>query len=157
MNPSVRWVVLPRLGLVLTLLVLASLVLATSACSGWQTRRTALRDAVTSYATAVRWGHVQKAARYIPDKQRADFIARKREAYRHLRVHEVEVRSVNLNDDQSRARVLLAMAFSVGGNPIIKRHMVEQQWRHGDFGWVVVKRRRVKAKKSKSSTPGDLY
>lgn len=134
------------------------IVLAQSwGCSGARNRRQALRDAVDSYNTAIRWGHVQKAARYVQEKDRAAFIAAKRRAYERLRVHEVEVRTVNLGAKQERARVVTAMAFSVAGNPVIEHHNIEQHWRHEKDGWVVVKRLRVKAAKPAPPTPGDLY
>jgi hypothetical protein len=139
---------------VLVLLVVAGQL---AACSGARNRRQALQDAVQSYNTAIRWGHVQKAARYVQDKDRGAFIASKRRAYKRLRVHEVELRSVNLGAKQERARVLVAMAFSVAGNPVTRHHTIEQVWRHKRSGWVLVKRRRVKAGKPAPPTPGDLY
>ena len=126
-------------------------------CSGVRNRRQSLQDAVLSYSTAVRWGHVQKAARHVPEKDKAQFIARKRTVYRRLRVHEVEVRSVHIGAKQQKARVLLAMTFTISGNPVIHHHMIEQTWRHRRGGWVVVKRRRIKRKQAETSKPGDLY
>ena len=131
--------------------------LAIIACSGTRNRRQALQDAVTSYSTAIRWGHVQKAAQYVPEKDKADFIARKRRAYQRMTVMEVDLRAVHLSPDQERARVLLAMRFTVAGNPVIQQHVIEQVWRHGRMGWEVIKTRRVIGKKPAPAKPGDLY
>lgn len=141
----------------IALLALVVAAYSLCGCSGARNRRQSLQDAVTSYSTAVRWGHIQKASRYVPDKERGAFIARKRAAYQRLRVHEVEVRSVHLNGSQEKARVLLAMSFSVSGNPVIQHHIIEQLWRHSPRGWVVVKRGRVKRVKERATKPGDLY
>lgn len=137
--------------------VLLAAVAITVACSGVRNRRMSLHDAVTEYSVAIRWGRIQKAARYVPDPERPVFIARKREAWRRLKVHEVEVRSVELSPDQSRARVLLAMTFSQEGNPVIEQHLIEQRWKHGVSGWMLVDRKRVKGKTTAPAKPGDLY
>jgi len=146
-----------RRALLLMLAVVTAAPALLPACAGVRNRRLQLQDAVNEYNTAIRWGHLQRASRYVPDDKRAEFIARKRQAWRRLKVHEVEVRSVHLSGNQERARVLMAMAFSVAGNPVIQRHMIEQRWRFGRGGWVVVKRARVKAKKVAPAKPGDLY
>ena len=132
-------------------------IVGSVACSGARNRRQQLQDAVTSYSTAIRWGHIQKASRYVPDKQRTEFVARKRRAYQRMKVLEVDLRSVHLGSRQERARVLLSMRFTVAGSPVIQQHVIEQFWRFGRGGWEVIKTRRAKLPKPRPAQPGDLY
>ena len=133
------------------------LLFVVSACAGARTRRRDLKDAVHSYNVAIRWGHIQKASVHIPPKKRPEFIARKRAALAHMRIHEVNLRNVSVSSDQSAAKVLVQVAFSVGADPIIRTHVVEQQWRYRDEGWLLISKKRIKQVKARDSKPGDLY
>ncbi|HAN32864.1 MAG TPA: hypothetical protein DCQ06_14815 [Myxococcales bacterium] len=133
------------------------LCVVASACASVRTRRTDLRDAIHSYNVAIRWGHIQKASMYIPAAKRANFVARKRAALAHMRIHEVHLRNVAVATDQSAAKVLLQVAFSVGADPIIRNHLVEQKWRFVDGQWLLISKRQVKKVRRDASSPSDLY
>lgn len=128
------------------------------ACTGVRTRRTDLRDAVHEYNIAVRWGHVQKASTFIPATKRAEFVVRKRQAMARMQIHEVSIRNVRLKSNNEIAVVLVQLAFSVGADPIIRNHLVEQRWRYVNTQWLLMSRKRVQASATaRSPQPGDLY
>ncbi|MCO4760610.1 MAG: hypothetical protein KC502_03855 [Myxococcales bacterium] len=140
--------------LALLLLVIASV----AACAGVRTRRTDLRDAVHDYNVAVRWGHVQKAATFIPNKQRGEFVVRKRQAMARMKIHEISIRNVRMKSDNEEAIVLVQLSFSVGADPIINRHLVQQKWRYRLGRWLLTARRRIEASSvDRTPKPGDLY
>jgi len=138
-------------------LALVSVVIAT-ACTGVRTRRTDLRDAVHEYNTAVRWGHVQKASTFIPSVKRAEFVLRKRQAMARMQIHEVSIRNVRLKENNEVALVLVQLSFSVGADPIIRNHLVQQRWRYLNTQWLLVSRKRVETTATgRVPEPGDLY
>lgn len=142
---------------VVVLLLMGALA-TLAGCGGVQTVRSQLRDAVRDYNVAVRWGHVQKAATFIPRAKRAEFVVRKRQAMARMQIHEVSIRNVRLLGDNEAAVVLVQLSFSVGADPIIRNHLVEQRWRYQDTQWQLVSRRRVKAAVTgRAPQPGDLY
>ncbi len=141
----------------LRLASVALVVASVAACAGVQTRRTDLRDAVHSYNIAVRWGHVQKASAFVPAKQRAEFVARKRRAMATMRIHEVVIRNVQVKAQQTQADVLVQVSFSVGSDPTIRTHLVAQRWRYLSSQWLLTSRKRVEPNALDSAKPGDLY
>jgi hypothetical protein len=100
---------------------------------------------------------VAKAATFIPAKKRPEFIARRRRAARSLRILEVDMRGVRLAADQTSARVIVAVAFTASGDPVTRRHLVDQHWRWTPGGWMLVARKRVKAPAPGATEPADIY
>lgn len=138
-------------------LLAAALALSFAACGSAQNRNTALRDAVREYADATRWGHISKAATFVPPAKRAEFVRGRRRAAASLRILEVDLRGVRLAADNENARVVVAIAFTAGGDPVIQRHLVEQKWQWQRQGWMLVSRKRVKAPPPTATKPADLY
>ena len=130
---------------------------AFAGCSGTQNRNTALRDAVREYADATRWGHISKAATFVPAAKRTEFLDGRRRAASSMRILEVDVRGVRLAADNENARVIVAIAFTAGGDPVIQRHLVEQKWRWQQTGWMLIGRDRVKAPPPTATKAADLY
>ncbi len=127
-------------------------------CTGVRTRRTDLRDAVHEYNIAVRWGHVQKASTFIPAAKRAEFVVRKRQAMARMQIHEVSIRNVRLKENNEVAEVLVQLSFSIGADPIIRNHLVQQHWRYRDAQWLLISRRRVESTATgRAPQPDDLY
>lgn len=147
----------PLIGLVASLLLCATALMGGSGCSGTQNRNTALRDAVREYADATRWGHIGKAATFVPAAKREAFLDGRRRAAASMRIVEVDVRGVRLAADNESAQVIVAIAFTEGGDPVIQRHLVQQKWRWQQTGWNLVARERVKAPPPKATKAADLY
>jgi hypothetical protein len=123
-----------------------------------QNRGTQLREAVYGYNDAVRWGRVERAAEWIPEPERGEFVSRKRKAWAGMSVLDVEVRDVRVAPDQDSARVRVIVRFSHNGNPVMRSHLVEQRWRWQRAGWMLVARRQVEMPSADpSADPADLY
>ncbi len=144
-------------GVLATLTLVLVTTALISACGSTQNRRGALRDAVRDYAEATRWGHVAKAATFIPAKKRPEFIQRRRRAASSLRILEVDMRGVRLSADQTTARVIVAVAFTANGDPVTRHHLVDQHWRWTSSGWMLTSRKRVKAPAPGATEPADIY
>jgi hypothetical protein len=108
-------------------------------CGASPTQAGALREAVYGYADGVRWGHIGRMSRYIPAKQREDFARRKRAAYAVMKVHDVELRSVDRAGDRAVAE--LVVTWSRADNPVLATETVRQVWRYADEGWEIVSQR----------------
>ena len=116
-----------------------------------------LRDSVHGYLKALRWGHLARAASYIPADQRSRFLERKRLAMAGVQMHEVEVRNVRLSHSKDRARVVVMLVFSRSGDPVVKRHLVEQRWRWDARQWHLVSRQMVQRSQPPAGKAKDLY
>lgn len=128
----------------------------TAACGGSTNRRSALKDAVRAYNDAIRWGYIHEASIYIPADKRAEFMAGKRRAAATWRVHEVDLRQVHMGANHEKARVVVAITFSGGGDPRTQMHVVEQRWGWKENQWLMVGTRRLKTE-DPLSKPGDVY
>ena len=126
-------------------------------CSPARSQSAELRDSVHGYLNALRWGHIGKAASYIPVDRRAQFLERKRLAMAGVRMHEVEVRNVRFSPAGNRARVVVMLAFTRSNAPVVKRHLVEQRWRWHQRQWQLESRKRQQQSPSSSTKSGDLY
>lgn len=135
------------------------LVVVAAGCSmSPRNRGEQLREAVFGYNDAVRWGRIERAAEWIPVTDRGGYIARKRAAWAGMAVHEIDVRHVDYNNDQSQARVRVLVTFSRTGNPVLQRHLVEQHWKWEREGWMCVARRQVALPQAApGADPRDLY
>jgi hypothetical protein len=150
---------LPRQHGRVALGILLLIALTLSACSmSPQNRATQLHDAVFGYNEAVRWGRIERAADWIPDRERGAFVAKKRAAWAGMAVLDVEVRDVNVASDQASARVRVIVRFSQNGNPVMRSHLVEQHWSWAPQGWMLVARKQVEMPTANpSADPSDLY
>ena len=138
-------------------LVAGIALVVVSACSGLRNRRSDLKDAVHTYVDAIRWGHVERAAAYIPADKRGDFVERKRVALARMRVHEVELRSVDLTDEDSRARVIVTLVWSNRDAPVTHQEAVEQRWQFRGSEWLLIEQRPIEAKEAPPADPKDLF
>ncbi len=132
-------------------------LVAMAACSGLRNRRATLKDAVHTYVDAIRWGHVERAATYVPADKRVAFVERKRIALSRMRVHEVELRSVELSHEDSRARVVVGLVWSTHDAPVTHQEAVEQRWQFRETEWLLVDQRPIVADEAPPSAPADLF
>lgn len=136
----------------------ASCAVAAGCSMSPRNRGVQLREAVFGYNEAVRWGRIERASEWIPTKQRAGYVARKRAAWSGMSVHEVDIRHVAVAPDESNAKVRVLVTFSRQGNPVLQKHLVEQRWRWEREGWMLIERRQVALPEaSPKADPRDLY
>ncbi len=117
----------------LSVLLLAAGVL--TACSWTANPAKELKEAVEDYTRAMRWGHVEKAAAYVPDPLRAAFIRQKRMAQAQVQIHEYDVRAVEYTRGADRARVIILAVWSRPTDPVAHQQMIAQEWRYRQLRW----------------------
>ena len=127
------------------------------ACSGATigTRAGALRESVTRYVDAMRWGRVELAALHVPDEDRDAFIRQKRMAQAQVQIHEYELRGVDHVVGTDRAKVVIAAVWSRPADPVIHNEMVQQEWRWLKDHWAMVSQETVQPGAAPQMRPGD--
>ena len=85
------------------------------------------------------------------------FVAKKRKVSGRIRVHEVELRSVQMGRDSERARIVVVITFSGINNPTSQQHIVEQIWRYQTNRWRLIGRKRVREDTEAKMDWADLY
>jgi hypothetical protein len=80
---------------------LALIALAVSACVSpsdpWE-RGEALKQAQRKYSEALRWGNLEKAAKYVDPQMRGDFLAYS-DAFDSLKISDYDIGEVDLNQE----------------------------------------------------------
>lgn len=115
---------------------------------------TALRDAVTDYVNSMRWGHIEKAAKHVPDASREAFLKQKRMAQSQVQLHEYDVRSVDYTVGTPRARVIVFAVWSRPADPVTHNEVLEQSWLWQDAHWQLIAQKAV-PKPDQAIEPGD--
>lgn len=137
------------------------LALALLACAGAgcgttaASRQTALREAVTEYCTAMRWGNVDKASHYIPDDLRESFLRQKRAAQAQMTIHDYEVRSVDYALGSDRARIVVLAAWSQPADPVVHEDLLAQHWRYRDQRWQLLHQEKIQRTEGKPVRPDE--
>lgn len=102
-----------------------------------------LKESVEDYVRAMRWGHVEKAAVYIPDSLRAQFIRQRRLAQAQMQIHEYDIRAVEYTQGAVRARVIVLAVWSRVADPVTHQQLLSQEWRYIDRTWQMAKQSEV--------------
>lgn len=120
-----------------------------------QNRQTALKEAVTEYCTAMRWGLIDKASHYIPDDLREAFVKQKRSAQAQMTIHDYEVRSVDYLSGSDRARIIIFAAWSQPSDPVVHEDLLAQHWRFREQRWQLLHQEKLQQKEDKPVRPDE--
>ncbi len=104
-----------------------------------------LKDAVEEYTRAMRWGHIERAAAYVPDGLRQAWIRQRRQAQAQIQVHEYDIRAVEYTAGQDKARVIVLAVWSRPADPVARQQMLAQEWRYRNRLWTMVAQREIQA------------
>lgn len=115
---------------------------------------TALRDAVTDYVNSMRWGHVERAAKHVPDASRDAFLKQKRMAQSQVQLHEYDVRAVDYTIGTTRAKVVVFAVWSRHADPVTHSEVLEQSWVFRDAHWQLISQKAM-PKADQAVEPGD--
>ncbi len=124
-------------GLRLTVLALLC------ACNLGSTPAAQLKESVEDYVRSVRWGHIERAANYVPEALRAQFIRQKRLAQAQVTIHEYDIRAVEYTQGAPRARVIIAAVWSRPADPVTHQQLLAQEWKLGNRGWEMARQHEV--------------
>ncbi|MBM4342675.1 MAG: hypothetical protein FJ100_04800 [Deltaproteobacteria bacterium] len=113
------------------------------ACGLGTTPAAQLKESVEDYVRSIRWGHIERAANYVPEALRAQFIRQKRLAQTQVTIHEYDVRAVEYVQGAPRARVIIAAVWSRPADPVTHQQLLAQEWRLAGRGWEMARQQEV--------------
>ena len=93
-------------------------VVLTTGCGLGPNPGAQLKESVEDYVRSMRWGHIERAANYVPQALRSQFIRQKRLAQSQLQIHEYEIRAVEYTQGSPRARVIVMAVWSRAADPV---------------------------------------
>lgn len=117
-----------------------------------------LAPSVRGYNQSLRWKRFDRAAAFLPVKQRSAFLARYAAAEGDLHIDDIEVRDIQLLlDEQPPAAEVLVVAHTyLLPSTVLTRTIQRQRWELEDDTWLLVSQDRslLKAKPSPESVQG---
>ncbi len=112
-------------------------ILVLSACAGsTKDPMKDLKDAVDGYNTAFRWKNFGKAAAYLPNDLRAEFVAYFDEDSASLHIEAVEVLRVDAQSDDA-AEVTVRYRYMLLPSVTVQKKVVVQSWHQVDEHWIL--------------------
>lgn len=121
-------------------LLCASLLLG--ACVSPMHSSRQLIESARESSVAARFGQFDAAARFADPPARPGFLERRSAWGKELRVVDVEVSGVNLEDDV-RAEVTVSVSWTRLSEGLLRNSTVLQNWENTQRGWRLVAERRV--------------
>ncbi len=103
-----------------------------------------LKEAVEEYTRSMRWGHIERAAAYVPDSLRQAWIRQRRQAQAEIQVHEYDIRAVEHTPGSEKARVIVLAVWSRPSDPVTRQQLLAQEWRYRERLWTMVGQTEIK-------------
>jgi hypothetical protein len=122
-------------------MALLAVALPLSACLAPQTPAARATDAARELNLAARFGRMDVAIGHTATGARAPFLERRSEWGKELRVLDVELAGLSMNDPR-QALVLVDIAWMRMGEGALRTTRIAQTWRD-DEGWQLVREQRV--------------
>lgn len=104
-----------------------------------------LKEAVEEYTRSMRWGHIERAAAYVPESLRQAWIRQRRQAQAEIQVHEYDIRAVEHTPGTEKARVIVLAVWSRPADPVARQQLLAQEWRYRERLWTMVSQTEMKA------------
>ncbi len=132
-------------------------VASLSGCSISQANKsTALRESATEFSNSLRWSNFERAAAFVPEESRAEFIRKKRAAQGQVQILEYEIRTVDYVQGADRARIVIAAVWTRTADPVSHAEILEQDWRWiTNNHWVMARQVTREAGPAPVVQPGD--
>lgn len=133
------------------------LAVSVSGCSISQANKSmALRESATEFSNSLRWSNFERAAAFVPEESRAEFIRKKRAAQGQVQILEYEIRTVDYVAGADRARIVIAAVWTRTADPVSHAEILEQEWRWlTNNHWVMAKQLTREAGPAPVVQPGD--
>lgn len=91
---------------------------------------------------ATRFGQVDMAVHHVDAAVRPDFLARRAEWGKRLRILDVELAAIHVEDEE-HATVTIDVAWSSVTDSLLRATKVIQDWQNFTAGWKLVRERRL--------------
>lgn len=125
--------------------VAAVLAAAALGCGSAANPAMQLKEAVEEYTRSMRWGHIERAAAYVPESLRQAWIRQRRQAQSEIQVHEYDIRAVEHTPGTEKARVIVLAVWSRPADPVTRQQLLAQEWRYRERLWTMVGQTEIKA------------
>lgn len=99
-------------------------------------------DAARELNIASRFGQTGVAVAHVDASIRKDFLSRRSQWGRELRIADIELAGLQLKDED-HASVLVDVAWSSNADSLLRATRLEQQWENLPQGWKLVRERRI--------------
>lgn len=109
--------------------------MSAAACAGTARKGQGLRVAVDAYHDGLRWKRLTQASRFLPPKERSEWLARHLAVEEDLNIDSIEVRDVAFLPDSEplAATVVLTAEAYLLPSTVLRKHVITERWeQHGD-------------------------
>ena len=132
------------LGALAPLLATLALGLTVLGCGSAANPAMQLKEAVEEYTRSMRWGHIERAAVYVPESLRKAWIQQRRQAQAEIQVHEYDIRAVEHTAGTDKARVIVLAVWSRPADPVARQQLLAQEWRYRERLWTLLAQTEIK-------------
>jgi hypothetical protein len=134
----------PR-ALLVVVPVLAALGMSAAGCfTPAQRRQETLTRVVREYNDGLRWRRYEQVTPHLSAGEAERFLARTGKLGDDVEMADQEVTSIRFADDQRRAAVTVELTWYEVRRALVRRTVVEQDWRFEDGRWICATQRRVR-------------
>ncbi len=119
-----------------------SLAFALQGCFATATPMQRVTDAARDMNMATRFGQVDIAARHVDSAVQTDFLSRRAQWGKSIRVLDLELAGTNLVDSE-HATVTIDVAWSSVSDSLVRSTKLTQEWQSERAGWKLVRERRL--------------
>jgi hypothetical protein len=102
-----------------------------------------LLEAARETNVSARFGRMEVAASAVSPAARAEFLRRRASWGGEIRVLDVELAGLSIDQERRRAVVEVNVAWTRMGESTLRATRVTQVWREGDSGWQLTRERRA--------------
>lgn len=101
-----------------------------------------ISDASREANLATRFGQVEVAMRHVDGSARPEFLARRAQWGKQIRVLEIETAGINIIDEE-HSTVVIDVSWSSLEDSLLRTTQVIQNWDNKKAGWVLTRERRL--------------
>jgi hypothetical protein len=117
---------------------LVALVLLACACGGGQKQNEDLINNIRAYQEGLRWRRYEQAADYVAPDERSQFLDRRDEIDKDLRIDDYEVVRVTLAEGHEEALVQIRFTWHLDNVGTVHETVVEEKWKKEKPVWRIV-------------------
>lgn len=99
-------------------------------------------DAARELNLATRFGQVDIAVHHVHHTLQADFLSRRAQWGKQIRIHDVEFAGIHIANEEL-ASVTVDVAWSSLTDSLLRNTKVQQEWQNVRKGWKLVRERRL--------------
>lgn len=123
--------------------LLLPLGLVLSACMAGNGMQTKLRDTSSAYNRALRWGDIDRAAKYLPAEAQQTFMERYDETAEELVIVDYELTRLDLDREKGVAASRAQIVWHLDRELVVRNTLVDQLWQFHEGNFVLVDERRA--------------